>query len=282
MPTVSIGGRACFYQDRGEGFPILFGSSYLWPSAMWEPQLKSLSKEFRCIAVDLWDHGQSGHLGTSSPSIEQLADDHWKLMQHLGIHEFAIVGLSVGGMWGTQLALQHREAVKALVLMDTYVGSEPEITRLKYFGMLGMLEKELCFSKALLHQVVPIFFSPVTLKEKPQLAVDFRKELEAIKKENIPGIVALGRAIFSRTSLLDQLPKLQQPTLILVGKDDIPRPPKEAEEMARLMPNTQVGVIANAGHISNLEQPAAVNALLGEYLRAACEVGRENNANARI
>lgn len=219
---------------------------------MWRPQLDHLKEHFRCIAVDLWDHGQSAHLGKESTTIKELADDAWQLMSHLGISHFGCVGLSVGGMWGTQLALDHPEAVSTLVLMDTYVGSEPEVTQAKYFGMLD--------------QVVPLFFSPYTLKENPELVSNFRHKLASIPEENIPGIVALGRAIFSRTSLLDRLPSLRVPALVVVGEDDIPRPPKEAVEMASLLPNGQLEVIPQAGHICNLEQVEAVTQLLDKFI----------------
>lgn len=58
MPTIIVEGKSCFYQDVGEGYPVLLGHSYLWTSSMWEPQIKSLGVNgFRCIAPDLWDHG---------------------------------------------------------------------------------------------------------------------------------------------------------------------------------------------------------------------------------
>ena len=104
MPTFSIDDKSLFYQDVGRGYPILFGHSYFWSSEMWRPQLDVLSKEFRCIAVDLWDHGKSGHLPASAYTIEKMAQDYIKLMDYLKIAEFAIVGLSVGGMWGVHVA----------------------------------------------------------------------------------------------------------------------------------------------------------------------------------
>jgi len=55
-------------------------------------------------------------------------------MQHLKIKEFSVIGLSVGGMWGAELAFTHPNTVKALVLMDTLDGSEPSETKQKYFG----------------------------------------------------------------------------------------------------------------------------------------------------
>ncbi|MCH9630411.1 MAG: 2-hydroxymuconate semialdehyde hydrolase [Chlamydiia bacterium] len=269
MPYTIIEGKNCSYQDLGEGFPILLGHSYLWSSEMWQPQLEELSKEFRCIVPDLWDHGESDHLTGSSTTVESLANHTWKLMESLGITEFAVVGLSVGGMWGAELALNHPESVKALVLMNTFLGSEPEITQKKYFALLDMIEKEKGFSEPLLNQIVPLFFSPATATINPKLMEDFKTSLREIKEENIPGIVTIGRAIFSRECKLDKLTTLKQPTLILVGEDDIPRPPRESQEMASRIPGSLIHVIEKAGHISNLEQPEVVSTLLKNFIKKA-------------
>lgn len=272
MPTTLIDGKLCFYQDIGEGYPILLGSSYLWTSEMWEPQLKHLSQEFRCIAVDLWSHGKSGRLDAKHYTIEQLADDYWKLMKQLGISKFAIVGLSVGGMWGAHLALKHPQAVSALVLMDTFVGSEPQETKQKYFMLLDQIEKDERFTDTLLDRIIPLFFSPHTFANQPQLVDNFRRTLGNIKKENIPGIVTLGKAIFSRNCILNQLRLITQPTQVLVGRDDIPRPPREAEEMVSYLPSAKLHIVDKAGHISSQEQPDVVNGVLLDFLRKACEV----------
>lgn len=267
MPTTLINGKSCFYQDIGKGFPILLGHSYMWTSNMWEPQLKSLTaKGFRCIAPDLWDHGKSGHLDANHITIAKLADDAWELMVQLKITEFAVIGLSVGGMWGAELAFKHPNAVKALVLMDTFLGSEPEETKKKYFGLLDILEKEKRFTDPLLNQIVPLFFSPFTLSQNPKLVDNFRHSLAGIKEKNIPGIIALGKAIFSRNCSLEKLAQISLPTLFLVGKDDIPRPPKESQEMASRMPNAEMHVIEHAGHICNLEQPKLVDHFLSNFL----------------
>jgi pimeloyl-ACP methyl ester carboxylesterase len=195
-------------------------------------------------------------------------------MKYLGISEFAVVGLSVGGMWGAHLALMHPQAVSALVLMDTFLGSEPQATRQKYFGLLDAIEREQRFTNLLIDQVAPLFFSPHTLAHQQDLVAGFKKALSAVKKESIPGIVTLGRAIFSRNCILNQLPLITQPALVLVGKDDIPRPPKEAEEMAHRLPNAKMHIIDRAGHISNLEQPEAVSSLLSNFLAFQNQAGR--------
>lgn len=266
MPTISIAGRTCFYQDVGTGYPLLLGHSYLWTSDMWQAQLKTLSQKFRCIAPDLWDHGQSGHLNTNTINLEHLADDAWELMNKLGIPQFAVIGLSIGGMWGAELAFKYPHAVKALVLMDTFLGEEPEVTRQKYFALLDILEREKQFITPLLNHIIPIFFSPATISDKPQLVEDFKAMLSCINEKNIPGIVMLGRAIFSRQCSLNKLSKLVQPILFLVGKDDIPRPPQESQKMVVQVPHSEIHIIEDAGHISCLEQPATVNAHLLDFL----------------
>lgn len=266
MPYITIKGRQLFAEDRGSGFPVLFGHSYLWDRNMWEPQVAVLSAHYRCIVPDLWGHGRSDLPPQSPYPVEALAEDFWALTQSLGLNRFAVVGLSVGGMWGIHLALNHPEAVTALVVMDSYVGPEPEETRVRYFGMLDMVEKAGMIPPPLQEVLLPIFFSPVTLQQNPHLPERFRSALAAIPPEQIPGIVAVGRGIFARSSILERLPELKVPTLIIVGEDDRPRPPHEAEEMARLIPGARLEVIPQAGHISNLEQPERVTSLIVEFL----------------
>ena len=74
----------------------------------------------------------------------------------------------------------------------------------------------------------------------------------------------IGRGIFSRHSLLEQLNNISAPSMVMVGREDLPRPPREAQEMARLL-NAEYHEIENAGHIANLEQPAQVNSFLESF-----------------
>lgn len=267
MPTVTIKGHTLYYEEKGAGFSLLFGHSFLWDSAMWEPQIEALSATHCCIAPDLWAHGRSDLPPEKPYSLEALADDYWALTRSLGIEQFAIIGLSVGGMWGVHLTLKHPEAVVALVLMDTYVGPEPEENRIRYFGMMDMCEKAGMIPPPIIDAVVPIFLSPVTIQQKPEIVARFRASLSSIPSERIPGVMTIGRAIFGRASLLDRLSEIRVPTLVMVGADDAPRPLSEAEEMARLIPGARLEVLPDAGHISNLEQPELVTPHIRKFLQ---------------
>lgn len=266
MPQIVIHGKNCYYDDIGEGYPILFGHSYLWRRDMFRPQIEALSKEYRCIAPDLWSHGQSDPLSCDNYDLDTLAEDYWELMKQLGISKFAVIGLSVGGMWGARLAMNHPESVSHLALMGTYLGAEPVLTKMKYFTLLGIL-KQFGFTETILDQIVPLFFCPNTLKNKPEIVKDFRDSLASIPQSQIPGIVSMGKVIFSRKCLLKDLAKLEQPTIVITGRDDAPRPPTEAEKMDQVLPNSSIHIIENAGHISNLEQPDRITELLSSFLK---------------
>jgi pimeloyl-ACP methyl ester carboxylesterase len=109
--------------------------------------------------------------------------------------------------------------------------------------------------------------SDITLEHQPAIAEAFAKSLETLAKDNISTIVALGRCIFNRKDIMPLLPKLNMPTLILVGEFDKPRPPHEAKKMADLITSAQCKIVPNAGHISALEQPKEVNKLLHAFLK---------------
>jgi pimeloyl-ACP methyl ester carboxylesterase len=87
-----------------------------------------------------------------------LARDHLALLDALGIDECVLVGLSIGGMWGVELARMAPARLKGLVLMDSFVGLEPQITCERYLGMLAMIE-QVGTVPPIAEQVAPLFFA---------------------------------------------------------------------------------------------------------------------------
>jgi pimeloyl-ACP methyl ester carboxylesterase len=272
MPVIDIAGRSLHFQDRGTGFPLLLGHSYLWDSAMWAPQIEALSQSYRVIAPDLWGHGRSDAPPEGTRTLGDLAAQAGLLLDALGIRECAVVGLSVGGMWGAELALREPQRVRALVLMDTYLGAEPEATRARYFQMLDTIESLGRFPPPILDAVVPLFFRSGADLGGP-LPTAFRRALEGFSTEQLRNaIVPLGRLIFGRPEALPRLAALDpERTLLMCGALDIPRPPAETTRMAELIGCEQV-IVPDAGHISNLEQPAFVTRALEAWLER--QIGR--------
>ncbi|MET1069141.1 MAG: alpha/beta fold hydrolase, partial [Pseudomonas prosekii] len=156
MPFATIDGQPLHYIDQGTGPAVLLAGSYLWDQAMWAPQIAALSQQYRVIALDLWGHGQSGPVPAGTTSLDDIARQALALLDHLGIAQVTLVGLSVGGMWGARLALSAPERINGLVLMDTYVGVEPEQTRNYYFSLFKMIEETGVIAPQLLDIVVPM------------------------------------------------------------------------------------------------------------------------------
>lgn len=269
MPHITLKNRELFYEDLGTGFPLIFGHSYLWNAAMWQPQVEALSTKYRCIVPELWAHGYSDPLPETTYSVEALAKDYWDFAQALNLDRFALIGLSVGGMWATHLTLAHPQAVAALVLMDTHVGSEPPKSQALFLKMLDAVEMARAIPEGLQDLILPFFFSPHTLENASEIPAQFKHTLDAITRENIPSIVAMGRAIFTRNSVMERLEEIKIPALVVVGEHDHSRPPHEARAMAEALPDAQLAIISQAGHISTLEQPQQVNQHLSEFLKGA-------------
>ncbi|WP_447760832.1 alpha/beta fold hydrolase [Pseudomonas moraviensis] len=264
MPFFTVDGQALHYIDQGTGPAVLLAGSYLWDQAMWAPQIAALTPHYRVIALDLWGHGESGKLPEGTTSLDDIARQAQALLDHLDIDCVTLVGLSVGGMWGTRLALAAPQRLNGLVLMDTYVGVEPELTRQYYFSLFKQIEDTGTISEQLLDIVVPIFFRPGIDPQSP-LYQNFRAKLQNYSPERLrESIVPMGRITFGRDDLLPRLGELNPATtLVLCGDQDKPRPPSEAREMAELIGCPCV-LVPEAGHISNLENPGFVTeALLG-------------------
>lgn len=266
MPVAVIDGQPLHYIDQGNGPVVLLGSSYLWGVEMWAPQIEALSQQYRVIVPELWGHGESGPLPAQTRSLDDLARQALALLDHLDIEQINLVGLSVGGMWGARLALLAPHRVNSLVLMDTYLGAEPESTRQYYFSLFKMIEDAGAIPEPLLEVIAPIFFRPGIDRESA-LYQDFRMSLQTYSRERLlDSIVPLGRLIFSRGDVLEQLPHLDADTTqVMCGEQDKPRPPAEAKEMSELIGCSLI-LIPDAGHISARENPEYVNEALLTFL----------------
>jgi 3-oxoadipate enol-lactonase len=83
---------------------------------------------------------------------------------------------------------------------------------------------------------------------------------------SIDGIVGVLEALMARPDSTATLPTISVPTLVIVGDEDVLAPPKEARAMQASIPGSRLEVIAEAGHLSSVERPAAFNAVLSEFL----------------
>ena len=259
---MEIAGRRMAYLDEGQGPVLLFGHSYLWDSAMWAPQVEALKGSYRSIVPELWGHGDSDVLPDGGCTLATLARDHLALLDALDIEQCVLVGLSIGGMWGVEFARMAPKRLKGLVLMDTFVGWEPQIPCERYLGMLAMIEQLGTLPAPVIEQVAPLFFAH---EPDPALMSGFKVRLAQWPADQIASLVAVGRAFVSRDDRIEWLEEMAMPSLVMTGCEDKARPVLEGYLMAEAL-NCPFREIPAAGHISTLENPEFVNWTLAEFL----------------
>lgn len=261
---MEIAGRQMAYLDEGQGPVLLFGHSYLWDSAMWAPQIEALKGQYRCIVPELWGHGDSDALPEGACTLATLARDHLALLDALGIDEFVLVGLSIGGMWGVELARMAPARLKGLVLMDSFVGLEPQITCERYLGMLAMIEQLGTIPAPIVEQVAPLFFAD---QPDADLMSGFKARLAAWPADKVAAMVAVGRSFVTREDRIEWLEEITTPALVMTGSQDKARPVLEGYLMAEVL-GCPFEEVPAAGHIASLENPTFVNEQLGAFLAA--------------
>ncbi|MGH2729315.1 MAG: alpha/beta fold hydrolase, partial [Actinomycetota bacterium] len=135
MPFVEVDGVKLFYEEAGDGPPVVFSHGLFMDHEMFDPQVDVLQKEFRCVTWDERGHGQTDAAG--SWTYWDSAKDVLSLLDHLAIDAAVLVGMSQGGFLSLRAALLAPERVRGLVFIDSQAGPEDEALLGGYEAMLA-------------------------------------------------------------------------------------------------------------------------------------------------
>ncbi|MCH2174902.1 MAG: alpha/beta hydrolase [Lentisphaeria bacterium] len=246
---------------------LLFGHSYLWDHFMWSEMVEVLKADYYCLVLDLWAHGDAGCLPETVTSLEDYPKEILNALDKLGVDQFHIIGLSVGGMWGSLLATSAAERVQTLTLMGTFLGEEPETTKAQYFEMLQAIDRLGYIPPPIVDQVSRGFFHSENLEKMPKKVEYFHQKLKNYPGDKINDLVKVGFHIFGREDHLGILEQIHQPSLVIVGQGDIYRPPRESQLMVARLPNSQYVELQDCGHISAFEMPELCSSIINKFLK---------------
>lgn len=265
MPHLNVNGTQIYYEDTGgPGQPLLFSHGLLWSTQLFAPQIAHLRDRYRCIA---WDHrgqGQSADSPERCISIETVTADALALIEALGLPWVHFAGLSMGGFVGMRIAARRPELLRSLILMETTADAEPAENVGRYRA-LNFVARWLGL-RWVADPVMQIMFSRTFLTD-PARAVE-RAEWRRRLLNNRRTIYRAVNGVVERAAIYDELPKIQAPTLVIVGEEDVATVPAKAERLAAAIPGARLVRIPAAGHSSSIEQPARVSAALEEFLRS--------------
>lgn len=254
-----VGSIDIAYDDVGSGPPVVFLHGFPHNRALWLPQLSALAGTYRCIAPDLRGFGDSTAAGPWT--MTQFAEDVVGLLDVLEIPAAAICGLSMGGYIAFEMWRRHPERVHALVLADTKATADSEQARAKRLDAINLVNQS--GSGAIADAQIAGMVGKSTRERNPGLVDDLRRMMASAPADGVAGAL---HALMARPDSTPTLSTITVPTLIIVGDEDALTPPKEARAMGEQIRGSTVEEIEGAGHVSNLERPAAFNHLLNEFL----------------
>jgi 3-oxoadipate enol-lactonase len=254
------GGRLSWSEAGGQSeHVILLVHGFPFNSAMWAPQLEDPPPRWRMIAPDLRGFGAS-EASANPQTVDEYAQDLAALLNHLQIREAVLCGLSMGGYIIFAFLRRHLRMARGLVLCDTRAEADTAEAR-EGRKQLALRARQEGIG-AVVETMLPRLLAPSSFQTPVETRV--RQMIESSQTESI---VSALRAIATRpdsTPLLRHLGVL--PTQVIVGADDVITPVGEARLLARAIPGSFIEVIPDAGHVPNLEQPRAFNAVLHRFL----------------
>jgi len=248
MPAINRDGVEIHYETHGEGAPLLLSHGYGATCRMWDGQVAALVGRYRVVTWDMRGHGLSGDpADTALYSHALTVGDMAAVLDACGIERAVIGGLSLGGVMSLAFHLAHPRRLRALILCDTGPGFRNPDARAAW--------NERALARA-------------TELEKHGLNA-FRGggETRLGTHRSARGLAGAARGMLTQhdASLIDSLPAIRVPTLVVVGSAD-----KNflgaADYMTAKIPGAREVVIDGAGHAANLDRPAAFNQAVGAFL----------------
>jgi 3-oxoadipate enol-lactonase len=256
-----INGIQINYEIEGsEGPWVTFSHSLACNLQMWDEQAELLRKSHRVLRFDTRGHGASG-APSGAYTLDQLAEDLRGLLDVLGIRHTHFVGLSMGGMIGMTFALKYPGIFRALVLCDTSSRVPPEAQPVWDGRIKTALEQGM---EPLVEPTLQRWFTEPFRSLRPDT---MKRVGDMIRTTPVAGYVGCCHAI-PRINLTDRLGGIASPTLIIVGDQDVGTPVAMAEAIHDAIRDSELVVLKNASHLSNLEQTENFNSALDRFLAA--------------
>jgi pimeloyl-ACP methyl ester carboxylesterase len=235
------------YEVYGQGPAVILTHGYSSTAQMWAGQIEPLSKDHTLILWDMRGHGQSDYPQDEDLYSEALTvGDIDALLDVVGARTAIVGGLSLGGYMSLAYYAAHPERVEALVIIDTGPGFKKDEAR-EAWNQNALKTAQRWEDEGL------------------SLLQTFSPERRTANHRSAEGLARAGRRMLTQrdAKVINLLPEIKVPSLVVVGADDTPFL-AAADYMAAKIPGAQKVVIPNAGHASNIDQPALFNqAVLG-------------------
>jgi pimeloyl-ACP methyl ester carboxylesterase len=272
MPTAQVNGVELYYEETGEGFPLVFSHEFAGDYRSWEDQVRFFSRRYRVITYN--HRGYPPSAVPSDPAAyaeELLVEDLYGLVRHLGFEQAHIVGLSMGGALALKLGIAHPEICRSLVIAGAGTGT----TERERFLAEASATAEL-FEREPARAFDGYGRGPARVQLLRKDPRGWQAFVDLLKTHSPQGSARTFRGVqMKRKTIYDvesQLGDMRVPSLIMVGDEDEPCL-EPSLFMKRRLPNAGLVVLPKSGHAINLEEPMLFNQFILDFLTAV-EQGR--------
>ena len=260
--TAEVDGHRLAYRQAGHGAALVLLHGFLCDSRCWRHQLVGLSDRFRVVA---WDAPGAGSSPDPPEPFTTVNYAHClaAFLDATGIERPHVLGLSWGGILAQEFYRLYPDRSRSLVLADTYAGWKGSLPEDVWTVRLASCLADAAGPpEAVGAKFVPGVFTAAA-------SDDLRAEFSAIVSEFHPVGFRLMSLSSAAMDTRDLLSRIAVPTLVLWGDDDRRSPMYVAEQLAGAIPNAELVIIPNAGHLSNMEQPEVFNAHVRRFCMSA-------------
>jgi pimeloyl-ACP methyl ester carboxylesterase len=260
MPVFKLGEWQLHYEVHGKGEPLLLIAGLSLDSSYWQPYLAELSQQHRVIVLD--NRGVGKTKGPDKPyTIFDMADDVAQLLDYLAIPQCHVLGFSMGGFIAQSLALRYLTKVRSLILVATACRASARTQHViqTWVDLSRKVPRELLFRE----QAAWVFSESFLGHE--ELCAKALEEYLSFPIKQSPEQFQRQADACRNWDLSKQDGQIIAPTLILFGSDDRLFTLEETHFLAKLIPNVQLEIVADAAHELLYEEPEACGRLVAEF-----------------
>jgi pimeloyl-ACP methyl ester carboxylesterase len=250
------------FDDIGSGHDaLLLIHGHPFDRTMWQPQLAPIaSLGWRLVVPDLRGYGASPG-GGEKTTLDVFARDLLMLLDHLGIDQAVVAGLSMGGQIAMEICRLAPARVRGLVLAATFPQAETEPGKRHRIATAERLLAEGMAGYAT--EMLPRMLAAGSIQSAPEMAQHVARMM---RHAPAAGAAAALRGRAERPDYCAVLERFERPALIVVGDQDAFTTRQDADRMHTLLKDSELAWLPGVGHMPNLERPDAFNIALSELL----------------
>ena len=267
MPLVEINGVEMYYEDAGDGHPVVLIHGSEAHHGTWEHQFQTLSDEYRVIRYDYRGHGWTGPTDADAYSVELWAEDLEALIEHLDVESPTLCGHSRGGL----IALSHayRYDVSGLVLIGSAApttgfgtsDSQAEIMA-QIVDLIPLLVREIGH-----YQTIPLIFE-ISNRAFDGWSGEYDEWMRLLTKDGVPGMdpAEFDKLAEKTPDESVELSTIDVPTLALYGEAEVESCQPPIDVLESELPAIEIVTVPEAGHLSITQQPSFVIEQIAQFV----------------